>query len=163
MSPIRNRSTLRRDEAVSPASLALAGELRVIMSRLGRRTRAVIGDLTASQLSALTGLEEAGPIRLHELAAREGVAAPTMSRVVDALEAAGFVERRRDPLDARSSFITVSDAGEHAIKRFIDSRTQLFGAHLDALPDADRAAIAAALPALKLLVDSFSALPDAKP
>jgi DNA-binding MarR family transcriptional regulator len=141
-------------------AVAVAGELRVVLSRLGRRTRAAtVGDLTSSQLSALTTLDEAGPLRLYELAAREGVAAPTMSRVVDGLSTAGLVDRERDPADARSSFISVSAQGKETLMRFLDSRTQLMGAHLSTLGDDERAAIAAAMPALRALVDTFSVVP----
>jgi DNA-binding MarR family transcriptional regulator len=160
MSPVRRHNTVlaQRPVGSSSESLAIAGELRVVLSRLTRRTRTAIGDLTPSQLSALTVLDDGGPLRLHELAAREGVTAPTMSRVVDALANAGLVDRERDPADARSSFISVSTMGKATIDRFLDSRTQLFGTHLDTLGGAERAAIAAALPALRALVDSFSAI-----
>jgi DNA-binding MarR family transcriptional regulator len=158
MSPVRRRSTVRPLGPAEPSteSAAIAAELRLLLSRLSRRTRTAIGDLTPSQLSALIILDDAGPLRLHELASREGVTPPTMSRVIDGLASGGFVERERDPADARSSFISVSATGKATIRRFLDSRTLLFSTHLDALGEAERSAIAAALPALRALVDSFS-------
>jgi DNA-binding MarR family transcriptional regulator len=145
-----------RREAPSEVSLAVAGELRVLISRLGRRTRAATGEMTPSQFSALLNLDEAGALRLHELAAREGVAPPTMSRVIDGLVAADLVSRERDTNDARSSFISVTVQGKSAIDRFTDSRSRLLAAHLDGLGEEHRAAISAALPGIRALVDSFS-------
>jgi DNA-binding MarR family transcriptional regulator len=139
----------RADDAL----LAFATELRVAMSRLGRQTRVSSTGLTPSQLSALTTLEECGPLRLNELAAREGVAAPTMSRGVDILEQSRLVRRRRDPDDARSSFIELTDNGRAVLTKAIDQRTTLLAQRLGDLEPAQLAAIKSALPALRQLVD----------
>jgi len=122
----------RADDAL----LALATELRVAMSRLGRQTRVGSTGLTPSQLSALTNLDEFGPLRLNELAAREGVAAPTMSRGVDILEHAQLVRKRRDPDDARSSFIDLTERGRALLTKAIDQRTTLLAQRLAALEPA---------------------------
>lgn len=133
--------------------LALATELRVAMSRLGRQTRVSSTGLTPSQLSALTSLDESGPLRLNELAAREGVAPPTMSRGVDVLEQAQLVRRRRDPDDARSSFVELTDRGRALLTTAIDQRTALLAQRLAELEPARLAAIKSALPALRQLVE----------
>jgi len=135
--------------------VALAAELRVAMSRLGRRTRAANGGLTPSQLSALTTLDECGEFRLNELAGREGVAAPTMSRAVDELARRGLVERRADPADARSAFIGLTAEGRTTVGQAADERTALLAAHLGALDVADVSAIRGAMPALRNLIDAF--------
>jgi DNA-binding MarR family transcriptional regulator len=140
----------RADDAL----LALATELRVAMSRLGRQTRVGSTGLTPSQLSALTNLDEFGPLRLNELAAREGVAAPTMSRGVDILEHAQLVRKRRDPDDARSSFIDLTERGRALLTKAIDQRTTLLAQRLAALEPARLDAIKAALPALRELVET---------
>ena len=148
----------RADDAL----LALATELRVAMSRLGRQTRVGSTGLTPSQLSALTSLEESGPSRLNELAAREGVAAPTMSRGVDILERAQLVRRRRDPDDARSSFIELTERGRALLTTAIDQRTTLLARRLAELEPAQLGALKAALPALRRLVEKPAAA-TAKP
>jgi DNA-binding MarR family transcriptional regulator len=137
--------------------VALAADLRVAMSRLGRRTRAANGGLTPSQLSALTTLDECGELRLNELAAREGVAPPTTSRAVDELERRELVHRRSDPSDARSAFIGLTRRGRETVGQAADERTTLLAAHLGALDRNDIAAIRAAMPALRSLIDSFAA------
>jgi len=131
--------------------VALAAELRVTMSRLARRTRAANGGLTPSQLSALVTLDECGSLRLHELAGREGVAAPTTSRSVDELVRRELVERRADPSDARSAFISLTDRGRAVVGQAADERTTLLAASLAELDANEVAAIKAAIPALRSL------------
>jgi len=139
--------------------LGLATDLRVTMSRLGRRTRAANGGLTPSQLSALTTLEEFGELRLHELAAREGVAAPTTSRAVDELVRQGLVNRRADPADARSAFLCLTGHGRNVVRQAADERTLLIAAHLRDLDPAQVEAVRAALPALRSLIDAIAGSP----
>jgi DNA-binding MarR family transcriptional regulator len=140
--------------------LGLATELRVTIGRLGRQTRGARGGLTPSQLSALTTIDECGALRLNELAAREGVAAPTMSRGVDILEQAGLVGRTRDPADARSSFIELTKHGRELVGQAADERTTLLAARLRELDAASVTAIRNALPALRSLTERPGELSD---
>jgi DNA-binding MarR family transcriptional regulator len=104
------------------------------------------------QLSTLVTIELHGPLRLGELAQREAVAAPTMSRVLAALDERGAVERRPDPGDARSTLVSVSRAGLDIIATVRSERTASLARRLDRLDAGQRAAILAALPALEALV-----------
>ena len=62
-----------------------------------------LAGLTPARLSALSVIVFGGPQSLGALAAAEGVAGPTMTRIVDGLVAAGLAERRPDPgTDGRS-------------------------------------------------------------
>jgi DNA-binding MarR family transcriptional regulator len=65
----------------------LAARLRLVVGRLNRRIR-IDGheSIPPLQLSALVTVEEHGPLRLSELARREAVTAPTMSRVLASLD-----------------------------------------------------------------------------
>src|SRR5436853_573955 len=76
------------------AALHLLRRLRIEDDALG---------VSPPRLSALSVVVFAGPLAIGALAAAEGVAAPTMTRLVDGLERDGFVRRRRDPADARAS------------------------------------------------------------
>ena len=51
--------------------------------------------LSPSRSSTLATLRYAGPLRLGELARREGVSQPTMTQAVQAMEAAGLVDGHR--------------------------------------------------------------------
>ena len=61
--------------------------LRVALARLSRRLRRhELAGLTPTQLAALATIEKAGPMRLGDLAAAEGIAPSTLTRLVTALE-----------------------------------------------------------------------------
>src|SRR5215471_7409036 len=58
-----------------PDTVIDAARLRVAIARLSRRLRRhVLAGLTPTQLSALATVERAGPLRLGDLAAAEGIA-----------------------------------------------------------------------------------------
>src|ERR1700745_1569817 len=83
--------------------------LRVALARLSRRLRRhELAGLTPTQLAALATVERAGPMRLGDLAAAEGIAPSTLTRLVTALEESGYVRRCADPSDARASTLTIT-------------------------------------------------------
>jgi DNA-binding MarR family transcriptional regulator len=93
-------------------------------------------------------------LRLSELARREAVTAPTMSRVLTALDEQGLVIRTPDPNDARGVRIVLSEEGAARLAEVRSHRTALVARRLARLDDAQRATLVAALPALEaLLVD----------
>jgi len=133
----------------------LAAHLRIAVGRLHRRIR-IDGreSIPPLQLSALVTVEKCGPLRLSDLARREAVTAPTMSRVLSALDEQGLVVRSPDPQDARGVLITLSDLGGTRLNEVRTHRTALVARRLTRLNHDQRRALAAALPALEaLLVD----------
>ena len=134
---------------------ALAADLRLTVGRLARRLRQQggSGGLSPSQLSALASVEDLGPLRLGDLAAREGVAAPTMSRVVAHLEDDGLVTRTPDVGDRRAALLKVTPAGRARLRRIRGERTALLQRRLDALTPDERRRLAEALPVLMRLTE----------
>ncbi|OLT01092.1 MarR family transcriptional regulator [Pseudonocardia sp. CNS-004] len=133
----------------------MAARLRLVVGRLHRRIR-IDGreSIPPLQLSALVTVEQHGPLRLSELARREAVTAPTMSRVLSALDEQGLVIRTPDPSDARGVQIVLSDDGAQRLTEVRSHRTALVARRLARLGDEERQQIIAALPALEaLLVD----------
>jgi DNA-binding MarR family transcriptional regulator len=130
----------------------LATRLRLAVGRLHRRIRLATNDIPPLQLSSLVSIEMHGPLRLGELAQREAVTAPTMTRVLAALDDRGFIVRTPDPDDARSTRVSISSAGSAALASVRSQRTAILDARLARLSDADRAALTAALPALEALI-----------
>ncbi|MGE3284810.1 MAG: MarR family winged helix-turn-helix transcriptional regulator [Pseudonocardia sp.] len=133
----------------------LAARLRLAVGRLNRRIR-IDGreSIPPLQLSALVTIEQHGPLRLSELARREAVTAPTMSRVLTALDENGLVVRNPDPQDARGVLITISGEGARRLAEVRSHRTALVARRLARLDDAQRCALVAAMPALEaLLID----------
>jgi len=142
--------------ATAPAAdePGVAPRLRLVVGRLNRRMRAEGQvDLSPLPLSALATLARQGPLRLGELAARESVAAPTMSRAVAALEERGAVARSADPSDARSVLLEVTPQGHELLNEVRRHYTRTVQRRLDRLDPAQLAALEAALPALEALVD----------
>lgn len=132
----------------------VAARLRLAVGRLSRRLRQRdVDGLTPSQLSALSSIERLGPIRLSDLAAHEGVAAPTLTRIMGCLESAGHVERQTDPADGRCSLMSLSPHGRDALSAVRRERTALLVQRLDRLEPSDLATLVAALPVLESLVE----------
>jgi DNA-binding MarR family transcriptional regulator len=133
----------------------LAARLRLAVGRLNRRIR-IDGHeaIPPLQLSALVTVEQHGPLRLSELARREAVTAPTMSRVLAALDEQGLVIRTPDPHDARGVRIVLSELGARRLAEVRSTRTALVARRLQRLTDDQRRRLTEALPALEaLLVD----------
>jgi DNA-binding MarR family transcriptional regulator len=131
-----------------------AARLRLAVGRLARqlRRRSSAG-LTLTQLSALASVEKLEPVRLSDLAAREGVAAPTMTRIAAHMVEAGLCERRGCPDDARSALLTTTAAGRKALRAVRAERTQLLAQRLEALAPEQREHLGEAVALLEALVD----------
>lgn len=135
--------------------LELAADLRLVIARLGRRLRQQsAGGLTPSQLSILSTLEGSGPLHMGELARREAVAPPTITRIVGVLADGGLVTRSTNPDDARSALIEVTGKGRKVLEAVRNERTALLVERLAGLDDGEVAALAAVLPILERLVDA---------
>src|SRR3954447_23388830 len=89
-----------------------AERLRHGVNRLARLLRQQDeGDLGATSTAALATVRTRGPVTVGELASREQVAPPTMTKVIEKLEGRGFVSRRVDPDDRRVTRVTVTATG----------------------------------------------------
>jgi DNA-binding MarR family transcriptional regulator len=100
----------------SQADLAI--RLRHVIARTARRLRQEAGEgLSPSQSAALATIDRHGPLTPSELAARERIQRPTATRVIARLEAAGLVDRTRDPDDRRSSVVGLTPAGRELLAR----------------------------------------------
>lgn len=100
-------------------------------------------------------------MRMSELAAREGIAASTISRLIDSLEASGrLVKRTADPHDARACRVAISARGAAVLEDLRRNGTRLVDQALESLGRPDREALAAALPVLERLVVSVEAVSD---
>ena len=112
MTASRRTSPTREVEAVADrlhsAALHLLRRLRTEDDALG---------VSPPRLSALSVVVFAGPIGIGALAAAEGVAAPTMTRLVDGLEGDGLVRRRPDPTDARGVLVEPTATGKRILTK----------------------------------------------
>lgn len=126
--------------------------LRVAIARLSRRLRRhELAGLTPTQLAALSTVERSGPLRLGDLAAAEGIAPSTLTRLVAVLEELGYVQRCADPKDARASTLAITPLGHETLERLRAEGTALLTQSLLLLSTDQRSALAAALPVLEQL------------
>ena len=109
--------------------------------RLARRLRQMQDDsleLTPSQLSAMAVLLNSGDLLMGELAAQEKVKPPSMTRIVNSLEADGYVARRPDPRDHRQCLVALTDSGREVLLANRRRRDQWLAVRLAELDPADR-------------------------
>jgi DNA-binding MarR family transcriptional regulator len=111
-------------ERVSAEQLAVS--LREAIMRLNRRLRQAraVGDLTFSQLSALTSLQLAGALTPRELADTERVQPPTMTKIVGKLEERGLVVRTPHPTDRRQVILSATERGRAVYAQFEKARNE---------------------------------------
>jgi len=120
----------------------LASRLRLDISRMARRLRQEAGaDLSPSMNAALATIERHGPLTPSELAERERVQRPTVTRVLARLEEAGLVVRAADPQDRRCSLVSISDDGRALLGAMRERKDAFLARRIDALEPADREAL----------------------
>jgi DNA-binding MarR family transcriptional regulator len=130
-----------------------AARLRVAVARLARQLRQHSpGGLSPSQWSALVAVEEHGSLRIGDLADREGVSAPTATRVVASLEEAGLLARTTDPADRRTAYVALTDEARRKLEWARSGGTASLAQRLSAMPDADVRHLLELLPLLESLV-----------
>ena len=105
-------------------------------------------DVTVGQSRALGVLIRGGPLRLNELAERLRIVPRSATEVVDALQAAGLVERRPDPLDRRAVLVGLTGRGERIGESVRAAREAEAERFFGALDERDRAELARILRAL---------------
>lgn len=143
--------------SASVTSVDFAAGLRAAIDRIARRlreTRAGEG-LTPTQVSVLFTIAVHGPLRLSDLADREGLNPTMVSRVVAQLASALLVERTPDPADGRAALVTVTRTGAELRRRIRRERADVLASHLSGLDSGQRAALVAALPALETLAEQL--------
>jgi|ERR1043165_3467795 DNA-binding MarR family transcriptional regulator len=118
----------------------LAAALRDSITRLNRRLRQArpIGDLTITQLSALTSLELNGALTPRELADAERVQPPTLTKIVAKLEERGLVQRTPHPTDGRQVILAATESGRAVILEHRRARDEWLAKQLAALTPEER-------------------------
>jgi DNA-binding MarR family transcriptional regulator len=127
-----------------------AARLRVAVARLARQLRQHSpGGLSPSQWSALVTVEESRSLRIGDLAEREGVSAPTATRLVASLEEAGLLTRSTDPADRRTSYVALTEAGRDKLAWARGVGTASLAQRLSAMPEDDVRRLVELLPLLE--------------
>jgi DNA-binding MarR family transcriptional regulator len=127
-----------------------AAELSIALERLVSLLRRLPAgsEISLTTASTLRLLEQDGPARLSDLAAREGVTQPAMTQLVTRLERDGLARRRADPDDARVVLVAITPAGLDLLAERRATRAVRLSELMDQLSAADRRRLNAAVPAL---------------
>ena len=135
-------------------TVAVADKLRPALLRVGRELRREARDVGVSpeQVSLLVTIKYAPGIGVRELAARERVSPPAMSKHVDRLERGGLVERTPSADDRRRVGLTLTDEGQRVLRRVRSRRTAWLATRLRGLTAEQLAAIDAAVEPLSELL-----------
>jgi DNA-binding MarR family transcriptional regulator len=136
LSNVTERTVMAR--RVSPAQLSSL--LRDAITRLNRRVRQArpVGDLTVTQLSALTSLQLGGALTPRELADAERVQPPTMTKIVAKLEERGLVRRTPHPTDGRQVVLAPTELGTSVLAQHERARDEWLTRRLAELTPEER-------------------------
>lgn len=105
--------------------LEIADLLGHAVRRLHRGTNEALSPLGLSRTQArVVRLLADGPLRMAVIAERLAVVPRTVTDLVDGVEAAGLVARRRDPEDRRATFVALTPAGRQLLDRLESARRE---------------------------------------
>jgi DNA-binding MarR family transcriptional regulator len=121
------------------------------------RRRKAWGDLTYQQYNVLRIVDVEGPSGQADVARRLMVSPPVVTRLASTLVEAGLVERRGDPKDKRAVMLALTPAGRRRSRAMRRDLLAAAGELLEPLPEERRAAVAAALEELQVLLPTHPA------
>jgi DNA-binding MarR family transcriptional regulator len=135
-------------------SVELANRLRPVLLTLNRHLRreAHAEGITGGQAALLAQIRNHPQLGVRDLAAREGISAPSMTRYLDRMERAGLIVRTRSPDDARRIRLALTPKGGRVLRSVRRRRTAWLAERLERLdPDGQRAVAEAIEPLARLL------------
>jgi DNA-binding MarR family transcriptional regulator len=137
--PANSEATITTLPDVTPNE-ELASRLRQCINRLHRQLRQEsLAGLSPAQASALASVMRLGSPTLGELATREQVQPPTMTRIVASLLDAGQVTRVTDASDRRSARVRLTPAGRRTLERIRTLKTAFLVRRLSELEPTEQA------------------------
>jgi DNA-binding MarR family transcriptional regulator len=116
------------------------------------RRRATWKRITYQQYNVLRIIHTEGPVAQADIARRLLVTAPVVTRLVSGLVDAGLLERGRDARDRRSVRLTLTHSGRRRAAAMRRDLERAAAELIEPLPEDRRAAVAAALDELQVLL-----------
>ena len=144
-------------EKVARTDAGLASTLRVSVARLGRRLRSERepdNELGLGALSALGLLFREGPQTIGDLAERDRVQPPSMTRTVNCLVDGGYAVRRKHETDGRQVIVEISERGRDTVQKDRKRRDAWLAQRLKELTPEERAVLRQAAPLLERLASA---------
>src|SRR4029079_10695667 len=136
-------------------SVELANRLRPVLLMLNRHLRreAHAEGITGGQAALLAQIRHHPDLGVRELAAREGISAPSMTRYLDRLEKAGLIVRSRSPEDGRRIRLALTPKGVRVLRSVRRRRTAWLAERLDGLDPAEQRSLSSALAPLEQMLE----------
>src|SRR5438128_3700345 len=144
--------------SVSADPISVANRLRPVLLKLNRELRREIHSLgvAGGQVSLLIQIQKSAGIGIRELAARERMSVPGMSKYAARLESAGLI-RKSELADKRRVGLELTDEGDRVLASVKRRRTAWLADHLRNLEPQELDAIDVAVePLLKLLDEDIA-------
>lgn len=130
---------------------ALRGAVLILARRL--RHQQAGDELSPSEAAVMGRVGRAGPMTPGQLAKSEHVQPPSMTRIIERLEARGFLLRTPDPTDRRQVLVSRTEAGNDFVERSRAVRTAWLTQQVSKLEPEDQRVLAAAAAALTRLAE----------
>jgi DNA-binding MarR family transcriptional regulator len=150
---------------VSSDGVRLAGELMDVTVAMRRLARRRLRDemppprLRPAQVELMLVVGRRPGISVAAAARELHLADNSVSTLVNQLVGAEMLRRETDPADRRAARLELTPRAQRRIAEWRDRRARLVGTRIDELSGDDRAAIAAALPALRRLLTGLQESP----
>jgi DNA-binding MarR family transcriptional regulator len=155
-----------RDAEAGPREPDTERELADAVARLRRAMRRAArsadpgNSLSVAQLELLSAVAENPGSRPGQIARFLHLAPNSVTTLVNGLDALGFVTRTSNPDDRRTVRLTLTEAGEQAVRRWQTTNAQILRIAYDVLHPAWQHLITASLPALHELIGTIDQLVD---
>jgi DNA-binding MarR family transcriptional regulator len=136
----------------------VAGALQASIGLLVRRLRQIKteGELTLSEVSALSRLDRGGPMTSSALAKIEQISPQSVGATLAGLEERGLVERAADPEDGRRILVSVSTSGAKMLQWRRSARAERLAQALSAeFTEAEIEQLGAVAPLFERLAESL--------
>ena len=143
--PAKSKTVTRVAESVHSTAVRLLRGLRRVDDQSG---------VSSARLSVLSVLVFAGEQTLGQLARIEQVSAPTMTRLIDGLQADGLIRRFPDPHDRRVVRARVLAKGRRLLLTARDRRVALLAQRLGTLDADDLSTVGKAATLLSTLLNN---------
>jgi DNA-binding MarR family transcriptional regulator len=148
-------------DPADPADTELTLALYLAIGRIVRNLRqeAPNSEVGPGGLAVLVTLDQQGPSRVGALADAVAVTAPSMTRIVNALERDGLVLREPDPADGRAQVVAMTATGRSLLGSGREIRLATLSRRLGQLAPEERKRLEAAVAALAKLGGAAAGAP----
>ncbi|MEU9028651.1 MarR family transcriptional regulator [Streptomyces sp. NPDC048383] len=137
------------------------GEIAELLDVLYQNTRhaTATSPVSATQLRLMCLVDRRPGLRMRTLAQLLGAAGPSITRLCDRLEAAGYLRRHPCPSDGREITLRLTTAGQQHLAEIREARERRLALALEAMTVTSRHALAQGIEGLRHGITATAGLP----